>query len=531
VGRRASRAAAAAGAVIAVCALPAAARAVSLPAGFVDEPVAAVESPTAVAFTPRGSMLIATQPGVLRVFRDGALRAAPPLDISAKVCSNSERGLLGVAVDPAFAANRFIYLYYTWKKTGTCPTGSATAPVNRVSRFVLGPGDTVNPASEVVLVDNISSFAGNHNAGDLAFGPDGYLYVSVGDGGCDYAGGGCGGANDAARDRNVLLGKILRITRDGGIPPGNPFVGAGTAVCGQTGSTSAGQVCRETFAWGLRNPFRIAFDSSSPAPRLHVNDVGQGTWEEIDLGVAGADYGWNVREGPCATGSTTSCGAPPAGMTNPIYAYGRSSGCASITGGAFVPAKTWPSPYSGSYLFADYACGTIFRLQPSVGGGYTRVPFATGLGANSAVHLEFSPRQRGSVSLVYTSYAGGVGSVRRIRYVNSPPTAALQAAPTTGPAPLTVTFDASGSSDPDGGSLTCVWTFGDGWTLRTSDAVARHTYATPGVYTATVRVRDTSGATSAPAGVLVTVGAASVPGIVAPPPGAAFVARTTDRPR
>ena len=119
MGRTPRRTAAAVAATVVACALPAAATAVSLPAGFVDEPVASVGSPTALAFTPRGSLLITTQPGVLRVFRDGALRTAPALDISAKVCSNSERGLLGVAVDPAFAGNRFVYLYYTWEKLGS----------------------------------------------------------------------------------------------------------------------------------------------------------------------------------------------------------------------------------------------------------------------------------------------------------------------------------------------------------------------------------------------------------------------------
>jgi PKD repeat protein len=152
------------------------------------------------------------------------------------------------------------------------------------------------------------------------------------------------------------------------------------------------------------------------------------------------------------------------------------------------------------------------------------VPLATGLGGNSAVHLEFAPHRRGKAQLFYTTYAGG-GSVRRIRYVNAPPpsTGTLEAVPTSGPAPLTVTFDASAGADPDGDALTYLWTFGDRWTARTSGPTAVHTYTAPGTYIAGVRVRDTSGATSPPASVVVSVGAEAAAGIVPPPPGAAFV--------
>ena len=165
------------------------AQAATLPLGFADEPVAMVGAPTAVAFAPDGRMLVATQGGVLRVGSSGGgLLATPALSLGSRVCTNSERGLLGVAVDPAFAANGFVYLYYTFNKfANACPTNSSTAPVNRVSRFVLSDSNVVDPATEVVLIDNIHSPAGNHNAGDLQFGKDGNLYVSVGDGGCDYA--------------------------------------------------------------------------------------------------------------------------------------------------------------------------------------------------------------------------------------------------------------------------------------------------------------------------------------------------------
>lgn len=199
-----------------------------LPPGFSDALVAQIGSPTALAFTPDERLLITTQGGALRVFQNGQLLTRPALSIpAARICSNSERGLLGVAVDPEFAVNRFIYLYYTFRRPapGDCSANTVNSPVNRVSRFVLDDDSVIDLSSETVLVDSIASPNGNHNAGDLQFGADGYLYVSVGDGGCDYKGGNrCAGANTASRDENTLLGKVLRIKKDGAIPPDNPFL-------------------------------------------------------------------------------------------------------------------------------------------------------------------------------------------------------------------------------------------------------------------------------------------------------------------
>ena len=348
--------------------------------------MATVPGPTALTFTPDGRMLVATQLGQLRVVVNDTLLSAPVVDLAASVCTGEEQGLLGVAVDPSFATNGFVYLYYTDDKAGTCE--------NRVSRFTMSGNSTV-PGSELVLIDGIPSPAGIHNAGDLHFGNDGLLYISVGDGGCDYLGdSGCGGANDASRDQNVLLGKILRITATGAIPASNPFQGAGTARCNVTGRTSAGLKCQETFAWGLRNPFRIAFDPNTTATRFFINDVGQSLWEEIDEGQAGADYGWNVREGIC-------CGAPDPGMTDPIYSYDHSTGCGAITGGAFVPNGVWPPSYDGTYVYADYVCGEMFVLRKGTGTSYTASSFATGNGA--PVEVAFGP-YGSTQALYYTNY-------------------------------------------------------------------------------------------------------------------------------
>jgi len=500
---------------------PAPARAADLPPGFEERQVASLPAPTALAFLPDGAMLVATQRGQLRLVRDGALRDAPVLDLAGRACTNSERGLLGVAVDPDYARTGFVYLYFTRKGSRGCGFKRPGTPVNRVARFTIGAGEVAPLESERVLIDGIPSPNGNHNAGDVQVGKDGFLYVTTGDGGCDYAGGGCAGANDASRDPHVLLGKVLRVTRDGAPAPGNPWERTGDR-CAQRGRTTAGRHCAETFARGLRNPFRMAFDPNAEGTRFFVNDVGQGAWEEVDEGRAGADYGWNRREGPCQRGRTTGCTPTPSGLTDPLFAYRHRDGCASITGGAFVPARAWPAPYSGAYLYSDYVCGTIFRLAPVAGGGFTSAPFVTGLGSSSAVHMAFGP----DGALHYTTYRGG-GEVRRIAYAgagNRTPTARLSATPTAGSLPLDVAFDASGSSDPDAGDgLTYLWDFGDGTTRETGAAAASHRYATAGAYTATLRVRDGAGATSAPATVRIDAGnAPPVPVIEAPGEDARF---------
>jgi glucose/arabinose dehydrogenase/PKD repeat protein len=467
-----------------------------------------VDYPTAIAWLPDGRMLVTQQTGGLRLV-DGPT-ITTPLSLGGAVCTNSERGLLGVAVHPSFGlSNPYIYLYYTFNKFAQTPNQCATnnpelkVPVNRVSRFTLS-GSTIAITSEVVLIDNMLSYAGNHNGGDLHFGKDGKLYVSVGDGGCDYAeNSGCAGANNASRDTHMLLGKLLRINPDGSIPSDNPFQGAGTERCNVNGKAStAGVHCRETWAWGLRNPFRFATDPNAAGTRIYINDVGQGVWEEIDEGLSGADYGWNVREGHCANNSTSNCGPPPTGMTNPIFDYKHGTnagpspfqGCNSITGGAFVPNGLWPTAYTGTYLFSDYVCGKIFLLKDGAA-----TEFAAGLGGSSAVHLAFGPHN-GAQALYYTTYQNG-GEIHRISYTgsdNRAPVAQFSASPTSGAAPLQVQFDASASSDADGDPLSYEWDFGDGATQNTGNPLISHTYSGQATRTATLIVRDDNNAASQP---------------------------------
>lgn len=476
----------------------------AVPAGFSDTLVADVSSPTALAFTPDGRMLITQKTGNLRVW-NGTLVTTPALTIPASaICTGSEQGLLGVAVDPGFATNRRIYLFYTFELSG----GGC---VNRVSRFTFsstpGQENVVVPSSEMVLIDNMPSPAGNHNAGDVQIGRDGYLYVSIGDGGCDYNGdSGCAGSNDASRDQHKLTGKILRITLDGNIPPSNPFQGAGTARCNEDGGTTPGNKCQETFAWGLRNPFRIAMDPNAAGTRFFINDVGQNNREEIDEGQSGVDYGWNCREGTRTNSTSGPCNPTPPGMVDPIYEYLHTTGCRSITGGAFVPNGHWPG-FDGAYLFSDYVCGRIFKMTQS-GGTWSAVDFATSLGSSSAVHLVFGPFGNGQ-ALYYTTFANG-GDVRRISYNesgNNPPSAVAGGSPLSGSVPLTVTFDATGSIDPDGDPLTYFWDFGDGTPeVSTTSLTIQHTYTSAGTFTAQLRARDDEFAFSPPATVQVQPG-------------------------
>jgi glucose/arabinose dehydrogenase len=350
----------------------------TVPAGFVDEEVVVnVPAPTAIDWLPpkdpkfpeNRDILVATQGGV--VF--SAAPGSTAIDIlnlrrAGTICSGGEIGLLGLAVDPNFASGeRYVYLYYTDSRgSGDC---GAANRANRVSRFTMNDeGLLIN---EEILIDNIPAPGGNHNGGDLQFGSDGLLYISVGDGGQDLNTGARQNGNGNARRLDLLNGKILRIMPDGGIPAGNPFQDSGTVRCNSTGLASGGEICQEIFATGLRNPFRIAFDPNDTdgAQRFYINDVGGGAWEEINNGAPDADYGWNVREGPCLIGSQTNCPSDSQ-FVGPVFAYPRNGpapfdGCTVVTGGVFVPntGTTWPDKYDKAYLFADLGCAKIFVLR------------------------------------------------------------------------------------------------------------------------------------------------------------------------
>lgn len=379
--------------------------AASVPTGFTDELVATVSGPTAVEWLPDGRIAVLEQGGRLRTaFPGEAFTTALQVP---NICSNSERGLLGLAPHPAYWSNGYVYLYATRSPAGTC--------VNRVSRYTMRNG-VIDPATEVVLIDNISSVNGNHNGGDLDIGSDGFLYVGIGDAGRDPRGdSGSAGSNNAAQDLSLLNGKILRLTLDGRPAPGNPLSGPGTVRCGSRGNTSAtpSTQCQELFAWGLRNPYRFAFDRNTGADRFFINDVGQNTLEEVDDGAIGRNYGWPEREGPCPQGQTPACPGPGAGLTDPLTAYGRSRGT-FITAGAFVPDGRWPSDYDGTYLFADGGSGNIWLMESDGSVDYD-APFATG--AYGITDMTFGYDSEGRTVLYYVEVGG---ELRVIRPMSTP---------------------------------------------------------------------------------------------------------------
>jgi glucose/arabinose dehydrogenase len=337
----------------------------TLPPGFTEVVVASgLQSPTAMAIAPDGRLFVCEQAGGLRVIKSGALLPTPFITLT--VSAIGERGLLGVALDPAFVSNQYVYVYYT-----------ATTPVvhNRVSRFTAS-GDVAQPGSEVVLLDLEPLSATNHNGGAIHFGRDGRLFVGVGE-------------NAVAANSQSLankLGKLLRIDADGGVPADNPFFAATTGTN------------RAIWALGLRNPFTFAVHKKTGA--LLINDVGQSTWEEVNDGVAGANYGWPASEGPTID---------PA-FVSPRFAYGHgaspTTGCA-IAGGAFYDADVvaFPSEYVTAYFFGDLCSGWIRRLDTATN---AVLPFASGI--NGPVDIQVSR----DGALYYVAY--NAGAVYRVTF-------------------------------------------------------------------------------------------------------------------
>ena len=379
-----------------------AAAAATLPTGFTETQVAGnLASPTAMAFAPDGRLFVCQQGGQLRVVKNGALLPTPFLTLT--VSSSGERGLLGVAFDPNFATNQFVYVYYT-----------ATTPAihNRVSRFTAS-GDVAAAGSETIILElNNLSTATNHNGGAMHFGEDGKLYIAVGEN--------ANGAN--SQTLSNLLGKVLRINPDGTIPTDNPFFAQAT------GNN------RAIWALGLRNPYTFAFQPVTR--RLFINDVGQNTFEEVNEGLAGANYGWPESEGPTTNPN----------HVGPFYFYGHGSGlfggCA-ITGGTFYnPAvQQFPAAYVGDYFFADYCGGWINYLTDpannnSVANFASGIPFPVDLqvGPDGALYY----LARGS-----TSTSGVVFKI--VHTANQAPSITQQPANQTASAGQTATFTVAAS--------------------------------------------------------------------------------------
>jgi glucose/arabinose dehydrogenase len=314
------------------------------PAGLtvgLETVVGGLDAPLAVTSAGDGSgrIFVTEQGGQIRIVRDGKLVASPFLDISTRITSGGERGLLGLAFHPDFPTDPRIFVNYTDTNGDT-----------QVSSFRADPTrpDAADPSSEVKILHIAQPYA-NHNGGAVVFGPDGFLYISTGDGGSE------GDPQGNGQSLTTLLGKILRIDidRTGGatpyaIPPDNPFVGAADAP-------------PEIYLYGLRNPWRISFDRATGD--LWMGDVGQNAWEEVDVaraGTSGQNYGWNFMEG-------THCYQPPSGcittgLTLPVAEYSHDAGC-TVIGGYVYRGSAQPA-LAGGYVFGDYCSGTIWAIDP-----------------------------------------------------------------------------------------------------------------------------------------------------------------------
>jgi glucose/arabinose dehydrogenase len=284
-------------------------------------------------------LFIAEKGGAIRIVKDGALLPAPFLDLTGKVSTGGEQGLLGLAFDPGYATNGRFVVHYTDPSGNTVVSAFHVAAEN---------ADQADPTSETVLLAVQQPFS-NHNGGQILFGPDGMLYIGLGDGGSE--------GDPAGRGQSLddLLGDILRVDVSSGtgytVPPDNPFVGRGDAR-------------PEIWSYGLRNPWRFSFDPATGD--LYIGDVGQNEWEEVDVVSAaqgtgrGANFGWNVMEG---THCYASPSCDPSAFTAPVLEYSHRLGC-SVSGGYVYRGAAIPA-LQGHYFYADYCQGWVrsFRLQ------------------------------------------------------------------------------------------------------------------------------------------------------------------------
>jgi glucose/arabinose dehydrogenase len=354
-----------------------------LPQGFTEVAVASgLSRPTAMAFAPDGRLFVLEQDGDCRVIKNGQLLAQPFLSISVE--NSGERGLLGIAFDPGFSSNRWVYFYHT--------VPGATLR-NRITRWTAN-GDTALPGSDVVIKEFEPLTAVYHNGGAIHFGADGKLYVGVGD----------NARSAMAQSLESTFGKILRLNSDGSIPADNPFCGTQELKCA-------------IWALGLRNPFTFAIQQGTG--RIYINDVGSNFFEEINEGfISDVDpalvrnYGWPLTEGVFDSPEFP-------GFRNPVHAYGRggAAGECAITGGAFYNSSVpnFPSLYTGKYFFADVCAGWIKTIDPAT---KSVQEFASGI--DQAIDLQAGPE--GALYYLGREFGGTeAGAVLKITAVTNAP--------------------------------------------------------------------------------------------------------------
>lgn len=431
-----------------------------LPTGFTDQQIAAsLAFPVGFDFLPDGRVLIVEQASArVRMVEGLALSPVDPVITVPEVRSGSERGLLGIAVDPRWPAQPYFYVHST----------STTGRI-RISRFraagdltgTSGAGLTADPASRFELLDDIPDAQFNHNGGTVRFGPDSLLYVSLGEDATPCA------AQDTVSLRGVILRLEVRGLPDGpGAATRSQLVAAGNPLSAHPDSNA-----RLVAASGLRNPFRFQVD---PVRRwLIIGDVGQTAFEEIDVlrlpggsgtagGALGSDFGWPWFEGPAAF---STCSGTGAGRIGPSYAYDRtgSNSASVISGGAYWPkgaASDWPAAYHGDVFMSDYYSGVLRRLRasgsaldlaPAVPGQPSAVAWATGFQAVA----DYRVGPDGSLWYLRqaVNFQNNTGSLRRLLSVGGPPPPvpgpfdySLRISPQPAPGAATISFTPTGES-------------------------------------------------------------------------------------
>ncbi len=471
--------------------------------GFVTDTVASgLTLPTAIAFAPDGRIFIALKDGQVKIVKNGVLLGTNFYTVS-PVNSFHDRGMLGLALDPNFASNGFVYLSYVYDNKPSDPAGAKAGQIIRIT----ASGDTALAATKKVLLgtvtgspsqpscenfsttaDCIPADSDSHSAGNLKFGPDGMLYAAWGEG-ADAS------AVDslALRSQNIgrLSGKILRVNpADGKGLSDNPFT-----ICNPTCDLTATR--SKVWAYGLRNDFRFNF---RPGTNTIVSgDVQWDTEEEVNRISGGENMGWPCYEGsqvqPGFAAFQTCQNLYNAGSaTFGIYFYGHTPVSSAVVGGAFTGVNGYPPAYQNTYFFGDYVRNQITVMRLDGSSGYIPNSFAVFQDgtAGGPVDIEIGPE--GDVYYV----AINAGEIRHIRYVsgNRPPVAVAAGVPTSGVAPLSVGFSSQGSNDPDAGqAITFDWDFGDGSAHATTPSPT-HIYATASLFTATLTVTDPFNATA-----------------------------------